>query len=413
MTRVKRLLLIALVLITTLSLVPAKVAFAGGGCDPDGQQPSGALFRICKPEPGAWNGILIVYAHGYVPFDEPIAIPDDDLTLPDGTSLPEILTQLGFAFAVTSYRVNGLAVREAVEDIRELMEIFTVKYGQPKQVYLLGGSEGGLVTTLAVERFPQYFDGGLAVCGPIGDFKLQINYITDFRVIFDYFYPGVLPGSPVGIPQEVMERWQDTYKQAVADAIGSNQSKTDQLFRVTSAATDNGSQESKRETAVSVLWYNIFATNDAKEKLGGQPFDNQWRIYTGSKNNFRLNQKVRRFRGSSAALREVNAHYQTSGKLSSELVTMHTTGDPIIPYWHSALYLSKVASKGSLDHYVHISVSRYGHCNFKVYEVLAGLAVLYWKVNDAILPGIESVLTNSQDLSAYQQMLESLGVEDH
>ena len=36
-------------------------------------------------------------------------------------------------------------------------------------------------------------------------------------------------------------------------------------------------------------WYNVFATNDGIEKLGGQPFDNGWRWYTGSSDDLRLN----------------------------------------------------------------------------------------------------------------------------
>ena len=37
----------------------------------DGALPSGALSRICVPKAG-WNGALVVYAHGYVPFFEPV-----------------------------------------------------------------------------------------------------------------------------------------------------------------------------------------------------------------------------------------------------------------------------------------------------------------------------------------------------
>jgi len=410
-TRRKRFSLTFLAVCLCLTLSPTPNVSALNHCDPDGEQSSGAIYRICMPEPGRWNGSLIIYAHGYVPFFEPIQIPDDDLTLPDGTYLPDMLTQLGFAFAVTSYATNGLAVKEAVEDIRELAEIFSSKYGQPKQSYLLGGSEGGLITTLVVERYPEWFDGGLAACGPIGDFKSQINYIQDFRVVFDYFFPGVIPGSPVNIPEEVMLGWDEIYKPAIAKAMRSNRSKTNQLMRVTKGATDWGSQDSKLETAHWVLGYNILATNDAEEKLNGQPFGNRWQFYWGSRNDWRLNRKVQRFRADSSALQELERYYQTSGKLSADLVTLHTTGDPLIPYWHNALYMTKVLSNGSIHNYVHIPIFRYGHCNFKAYEVALGLAVLYWKVNHEILPDLERVITNSQDLSTFNQMLDDLGID--
>jgi hypothetical protein len=39
-------------------------------------QASGAKYRICIPIFTRWNGDLIVYAHGYVPATEPVAIPE-------------------------------------------------------------------------------------------------------------------------------------------------------------------------------------------------------------------------------------------------------------------------------------------------------------------------------------------------
>ena len=71
--------------------------------------PAGALSRICVPAQG-WNGSLIVYAHGYVAFNEPLGFYN--LELPDGTYLPDLVQSLGFAFATTSYRRNGLAILE-------------------------------------------------------------------------------------------------------------------------------------------------------------------------------------------------------------------------------------------------------------------------------------------------------------
>src|SRR5262245_53516580 len=79
-------------------------AAAVSTCDPDGAQASGAIYRICMP--ATWNGDLVIYAHGYVGFNEPVAIPEDQLSLPDGTSVPELVNSLGFAFATTSYSTN-------------------------------------------------------------------------------------------------------------------------------------------------------------------------------------------------------------------------------------------------------------------------------------------------------------------
>ena len=48
---------------------------------------------------------------------------------------------------------------------------------------------------------------------------------------------------------------------------------------------------------INALWYNVFATNDAVSKLGGNPYGNRGRWYFGSSNDLRLNLLVRRFSG--------------------------------------------------------------------------------------------------------------------
>lgn len=219
--------LLSAVLLITVSCTPGgtwgsqaqvspAVPVASAACQ-DGVQTSGARYRICMPNIlSFWNGDLLVYAHGYVPSFAPVAIPEDQLRLPDGTSIPDQVTFLGYAFATTSYSVNGLAVKEALVDLADLASIFRSQYPQVQHVYLVGVSEGGLITTLGVEQPAQVYQGGIATCGPIGDFQKQANYFGDFRVIFDYFFPGLMPGSPVNIPQDLMDNW-DTHFQNTID----------------------------------------------------------------------------------------------------------------------------------------------------------------------------------------------------
>ena len=51
------------------------------------------------------------------------------------------------------------------------------------------------------------FSSGLAACGPVGTFSGQVNYVGDFRVLFDYFFPEVIPGSAIDIPFYVVKDW--------------------------------------------------------------------------------------------------------------------------------------------------------------------------------------------------------------
>ena len=186
MSRIIRLTLAVVVLFAVLPALPVMAVTSPPPVLPPpldecegGYQASGAVYAICMP--ATWNGDLVIFAHGYVAPSEPWSKFVEQLTLPDGTTLPGLVNNLGFAFATTSYSANGLAVLPGVQDIKDLVDIFKAKNSGTHHVYLTGASEGGLVTTLAVERFPTVFSGGLATCGPIGDFRKQINYWGDFR----------------------------------------------------------------------------------------------------------------------------------------------------------------------------------------------------------------------------------------
>jgi len=337
----------------------------------DGTATSGALYRICFP--ADWNGELVIYAHGYVDASQPIAIHDDAV---GGQSISASVTGLGYGFATTSYRANGLVVPEAVDDVVELQSTVVRLYRpDPTRSYIVGASEGGLVAALAAERHPDVIDGALATCGPVGDFQRQLDYFGDFRVVFDYFFPGIIPGSAVDIPDSVRANWATRYAPAVVNAISADPDRTAQLLAVTGAPAENSAV-----TVVGVLWYNIYATGDARTRLGGQPFDNSNRLYTGSADDAALNAGIARFSADAAAQARVADEFETSGALSVPVVTLHTTGDPIVPFEQEALYATKVQQAGAAGLLSQSQADRYGHCAFESAEVFAAFSSLLAKV---------------------------------
>jgi hypothetical protein len=384
MRLVPRLLLIATLLLTASAATAP--AYASGVPSPStptlpvpgpcqqGVLPSGALSLFCIPAQG-WNGDLFVFAHGYTDPNAPLGF--QNLTLPDGASLPVLAQSLGYAFATTSYRRNGLAILEGVDDIRQLVAAFpAVAHATPRHTYLVGASEGGIVTTLLVEQSPKLFSGGMATCGPIGNFKKQVDYWGDFRVLFDYFFPSVLPPTPVAIPPGVMTQWGALYAPTIATTVTQpvNANAARQLISTSHAAIDPAQPATVVNTTLDILWYNVFATNDAHGQLGGNPYGNQTRWYWGSDNDLRLNLNVYRVSADAEALAALGP-YETTGKLRIPLVTMHTTGDDVVPFWHELYYIAKAqpTGRGSLTP---IPIFRYGHCNFKSSELLAGFGIL-------------------------------------
>jgi hypothetical protein len=408
--RVGRIFLVWFVLTSSVGRLTVVSARAESRCMPDDLQTSGAVYRICMPALGAWNGDLVVYAHGYVAFDEPIAIPEDQLAV-GGISLAKIANQLGFAFAVTSYRINGLAVREGLDDLSELVEIFSAAHGKPARVYLVGPSEGGLITALALERHAEVFDGGLSACGPVGNFRWQINYWGDVRVLFDYFFPQVLPGSPVAIPAEVIDDWDTVYALRVAAALRGAPDRLSQLMATAHIPAHPTNDEANIASVASLLWYNVFATNDGIAKLGGQPYENRHRYYFGSDNDGRLNQEVARFDADPAAIEEMENHYQTSGDIGHPLVTLHTLGDPIVPYWHEPLYRLRIEAQSRASLHTNIPiVLRYGHCNFSVPQLLLAFVVLVWEVSDQLIVDAERALPTAEERAEYRALAAAYGL---
>lgn len=340
------------------------------GCA-DGTTSGGAVTRICFP--ADWNGDLILYAHGYVRPDAPLAIPDDVI---GGTPVEDLVNATGYAYATTSYRANGLVADVAVDDLVQLKELVrrTVR-PDPARIYIVGVSEGALVAALAVEGPLDPYAGALAACGPIGDFARQLDYFNDVRVVFDYYFPGVIPGSPIDPPDEVRVEWTGTYAPAVVAAVVGDPGAALELATVTGVPSGNSSVEGLGETIASILSYNVLGTADAQLRLGGQPYDNEERVYQGSSDDSALNAAVARF-GADPEARAQLLRFETSGVPAAPISIIHTTGDPIVPFFHQPLFADKVAAQGQSELLERTDVDRFGHCAFTPSEILAAFGAL-------------------------------------
>ena len=391
-----------------LALIVAGNGLASAACLQSnltsGSQSSGAVYQLYMPETSCWNGDLVVFAHGYVSVLAPIGVPQDQLVI-DGVSLPATFNKLGYAFAASSFSKNGLAILQGLNDTRDLVQNILDPMLGPKHTYLVGPSEGGLITVLSAEQLPTLYDTAGAGCGPIGNFQAQIDYMGDFRVIFDYFFPGVIPGTAIDVPQEVMTDWNSIYIPAITAALQNNPEATSQLIKVMQAQVTSD-PATIPETVIGALWYNVFGTADAVATLGGQPYDNHKRFYFGSSNDLLLNQKVARYSASPAALAAVAAHYETTGRLKMPIVTVHTTGDPIIPYWHEPLYTLKTLSAGTFLRRINLPANAYGHCAFTADQVFTAFVLMVLEdIGKDLSPQVEPVLPPSQR-AGFRELLQ-------
>ncbi len=374
----------------------------------DGTSAAGALFEVCLPE--LWNGEVIGWAHGYTnpgpdrPPHTPLRLPSDEL---GGAQIRDIARSLGngvsgyFGYASTSYRTNGLVARDGAEDLEDLAlfvrQAVTGLAGStdlPVRSYLVGASEGSLSTVLALEGDgASVYDGGIALCGPIGSFADQINHMGDFRALFDHWFEGLMPGTAGEIPDEettITDANWTALQPQIGTALAEDPGIAAQLFAVSGVPTDGTGSEAQTDVAIDLLRYSFFGTNDANSVLGGNPFDNRDRVYAGSADDAALNAQVDRFDRDPAATTGLAGH-ETTGGLGTPLVAMHTLQDPVVPYWHLALYEARAAEAGSDALLTTIPGQQFGHCQFTLPELLAGFSSLVLSVTNQNLvttPGL-------------------------
>jgi pimeloyl-ACP methyl ester carboxylesterase len=335
---------------------------------PEGDLPHGARWKICVPVTG-WNGQLVVYAHGYVDVYQEKDFHHVDF---GGVNLPFLVQSHGFAFATTTYRQNGLAILEGADDILNLVAEFTNQRGAPLRTIVAGASEGGLVAALLLEQSPDVFSSGLAACSPVGSFRGQVNYVGDFRVLFDYFFPNTIPGTVVDVPPDVAPNWP-LYVSQIIQKLQANPGRALELMRTSGAAFDPANPATIAQTTLNLLRNNVFGGTNAEDQLGGNPYGNRLRWYSGSSNDLRLNLRVQRYSAHPTAL-AVMTQYETTGHLTRPLITLHTQGDELVPFWHEPLYLLKVVLTGHSG-LLPLPVARYGHCNFTPNELLTAFAL--------------------------------------
>jgi len=347
--------------------------------------------------PATWNALptryLIFYAHGMVdpvPY-EPVQLPNDMIA---GKPVAEIATGMNMGYVATSYRDNGLIILEAVEDVKNLVDVVETFFGEedflpPDYLLVAGPSEGGAVSIKTVEKYPHLFAGAISICGPIGSFYAQFQYNGDFHVLFNYFFGaelaalGIDLGNPTGVNPAVMAAWKQQpsdLQNAILGVLSQNPGKVLELLKCAKVTVDVNDPVAVGTAILELLRFNVMLTNNVIDHMDGVPYTNRFKWYTGSSNDILLNRTVERIwdRSYYRAIRNVRA-YETSGEIEDPVATLHTTGDHVIPFWHHPAYRLKVLLKGNSLLHTGIPVVNYGHCTVSETDIQAALAIVIAK----------------------------------
>jgi len=324
---------------------------------------NGAAFRIDVPDD--WNHGLVIYYHGYSAQNHGV---DFDEKKPLDPRLA-VFTKAGYAVIQSGYSQGGWAVEQAIPDTQALLRHFADKYEKPKEIYVAGASMGGLLTVMTIEQSPEPYAGGLDLCGAAVDTPSMLSPAFDLRVLFDYYFPGVLP-NPAKVPVDY--EMSEELEKKVSALLDSNSDAATALLRF-------GRLQNNKDLTDDLL-FGTWVLKDIERRAGGNPFDNRNTIYTGTAADNAVNDGAKRYTADPGTLAYLQRYYTPTGHLTRPVLAIHTTYDPLVPPSVPTNYALLARKAGSGDFFVVQYVKRDGHCNITPKEIDRGFAELrQWK----------------------------------
>ena len=111
--------------------------------------------------PANWNGTLVMFAHGYAGTGNVVGVGDPQLR--------QYFVDHGYAWAASSYAMNGYDVGTGTVDTHDLLQAFPSITGlNPTTTIMSGLSMGGAITVVELENYHGDYNGGMPYCGVVG-----------------------------------------------------------------------------------------------------------------------------------------------------------------------------------------------------------------------------------------------------
>jgi alpha-beta hydrolase superfamily lysophospholipase len=300
-----------------------------------GQDSAGAFFWIAIP--ADWNRVLVMHAHGGPELGAPtLARATEDL------QRWAVTVKAGYAWAGSTYRRGGYGVTMAAEDTERLRAWFVQHFGAPRRTVLHGQSYGAGVAAKAAELYARVdgrkgpYDGLLLTSGVLGGGTQAYDYRLDLRVVYQYVcnnHP--LPTEPA------YPLWQGLPRDSTLNAAELAR-RIDACTGVRKPAAERSAQQRANLEAIlstvkipersllgNMNWSTFLFRDLVQERLdGGNPFGNIGAVYSGSRDDTRLNTAVLRYRADPAAVARLAADSDPSGRVDVPTLSLHAIDDP-------------------------------------------------------------------------------------
>lgn len=354
---------ISLALLITLALpLPGGAKTPPGDAPPSAQtgQLQGAPWRIDVPT--RWNGELVMLAHGFEPAGTPRAAvwPANDAT-------PALL-KAGYAVAQSGYASQGWAVSDAIADTERLRQHFLSAHPRTRHSWVLGFSMGGAVAIATLERYPQHYAGGVALCGANLPGEVLAREMLTTLLAFDTLFPSA-PGLPAdGLASTAAATLpQQALYPAIDAAVQS---------RPALAATLAARLQVPADQLAGTISLHALIWHDLVRRSGGVPVGNRDAVYAGFGDDAAFNASVRRVDADPAAQARLRRQLGLSGALQRPLVIQYNRDDPTISARFEGVYTALAARAGATPPPTVLPRAGEGHCGFAESDVVGALQVV-------------------------------------
>lgn len=331
----------------------------------EGTSGQGSRYALFMPK--SWNGDVIYYAHGILPPQAPVVLPTDG---DNADQIRDALGALGYAVAYSSWSENGYAWQDGLQYTNQLRGLFTAKFGTAQRSWLLGMSLGSQVVQALAERDGAQYSGALAMCGVLGGTRAELDYIANVRTLFDFYYPSLLPGNTLDVGS-VSPADLPSLQNAALGAVIANPTPFQTMLAIDQVAPLR--QGIDGAEMLGNLWYalsyQLLGVGDVLDRTHGHSmFDNSAPDYYTSSllpapYMALVNSTVTHYTATPDALAWMQNNYQPTGNLRIPMLTLHNQRDPLVPYFHEALYAGIVAAAGRSSLLVQRPVDAWGHCD--------------------------------------------------
>jgi alpha-beta hydrolase superfamily lysophospholipase len=366
--------------------------------------------------PSDWNGVLLLYSHGFGPLQAADA--------PSPAALDALLAR-GYALAGSSYDPNGSwwALQSAVRDQLQTIDAVTASAlpHAPQRVIAVGSSMGGLISALEAENGAGRIDGALTTCGIVaGGVKLN-NYQLDGEYVMAKllattpiqlvnFFPNFGAGIATGFAlQAVANQAQSTPQgrarlalalaflnatpaapgqapPAFSDPEGIEAAQFESMFGggfpiiafvnaarpwIEMSAGGNASW-TRGEDFASLLVHSPYAyVVNALYRKAGLDLKGDLQTLTAGAD----------IAADPAAIASLQQTSVPTGRLRVPELTLHTTHDPLVPVEMENEYGDVVRAAGHNPLLRQAYVDRFGHCAFSSSEVVAGVEAVVHRID--------------------------------